>query len=163
MPKKINNNKRQENLPPMSKIIKDMGQKDEAKGVAAVAKYMGLIRKNEAKEEIAIKKKLDRLSRGGDKKKYFEALFEILQLEIKDLDLPKNFLCWGEMNPQGIIIRLRYIDTNKNYHCAFKPKMDAKVDYGAIIELLGRAIDTAIKAQDDKYRNLTKAGIVLPA
>lgn len=149
-------------LPSMAEIIDEIGQKNETKGVAAVKKYMKMANDDAQQKDLLIKSDLRQKSK-GPKKTYYKALLSILEDEIKDLDLPDGFKAWGEMTTKGIVFRMEHKKNGKKYHGAFKPCLNARIDYGAVIELLGRAIDTSVSAEDNIARTLKKMGVILPA
>lgn len=149
------------NTPTLEEMIEEIGQSDETKGIASVNKFMKMFEKQQWEMDQFKKGRLEKVAR-YTKEEYYKALYDLLVSEIPDLDLPDGFGAWGEVTRKGLVLRLADAATGKTYHGAFKPSGTPKKDYGAIVELLGRAIDTAININDVAFNRARAKGLILP-
>jgi len=153
--------KKKVNLPSQEEILESVGHESEKKGIKYVKEFMALFEKKEWEENQIKRDHLSKKSRFS-KKNYYRAIVELINSEVADLDLPTNYMVWGELTKQGVIVTLKD-RFNKTYSGAFTPCGTPKVDFYAVTDLLGRALDTADRIEDDHLKNIKDLGIILPA
>lgn len=144
----------------INKKIEEMGQEDEAKGISAAKKFIAEYNEEtRAKDEIKIEK-LDKLSKkSGDK--YFNQLSGLLNDEVQDMKLAERYVAWSEYTSEGIILRLK--GPKGNFYRAFKPSMEARIDFEAVVGLLIQLQDQIDLELYEKAESLKDMGFVLPS
>lgn len=150
---------RQKQVGEIGEVLDAIGHENEKEGIKWTQYFMDIWDKKELENQHRKKHKLKK-SLGFTKREYYRIISNMIDEELRELDIPPGYVAWSSFDEKGVVLRLTTYNGEK-YNRAFKPDGSPSTDFNVVVGLLIDTQDTIDRCENKRRENLNKMGLII--